>query len=376
MKDLYRILALFIIWRFSLFVFASVAIFFLPEFGARFPYYREQLISSKLPDYIWGFGNFDGVHYLRIAEMGYSSQYSQAFFPLYPILIKTFSYLLPFNLQANLLISGLLLANLFAVLGLFLLYKLFKLDFDERISYKSILLLIAFPTAFYLGAVYTESLFLFLTVLSFLLMRKEKFFLGAVVIGLATATRVFGVLLIPMLVYYLYKTKFPLYKSVVYCVLAVSGIIIYMIYLGINFGDPIYFLNAQPAFGAERTNHQLIFLPQVLYRYLKIFITVDLKTALFLNAFLEFIFTILPLILIFLARKMIKKEYSYFSFMSLIIPTLTGTLSSMPRYSLMIFPTFPFLAKKLKKFFYLFCLLLFVLQIILLVMYIRGYWVS
>lgn len=376
MKDLYRILALFITWRFSLFVFASVAAFLLPEFGARFPYYREQLIASNLPDYIWGFGNFDGVHYLRIAEMGYSSQYSQAFFPLYPILIKLFSYLLPFNLQANLLISGLFLSNLFAVLALFLLYKLFRLDFDERISCKSVLLLIAFPTAFYLGAVYTESLFLLLTVLGFILMRKNKFFLGAIAIGLATATRVFGILLVPMLIYYLYRVKLPLYKSAVFCLLAVSGILIYMIYLGINFGDPIYFLNAQPAFGAARTSQQLIFLPQVFYRYLKIFLTVDLKTVLFLNAFLEFIFTILPLILVFLSRKMIKKEYSYFSLTSLIIPTLTGTLSSMPRYSLMIFLTFPFLAKGLKKLFYPFCLLLFILQIILLVMYIRGYWVS
>lgn len=376
MKDFYRILAIFITWRFALFIFASVAAFLLPEFGARFPYYNEQLIASNLPEYIWGFGNFDGVHYLRIAEMGYSSQYSQAFFPLYPILIKLFSYFLPFNMQANLLISGLLLSNIFTVLVLFFLYKLFKLDFDERISYKSILILIAFPTSFYLGAVYTESLFLLLAVLSFLLMRKKRFFLGAAVIGLATATRIFGVLLVPLLIFYLYKSKLPLYKSLFFGLLSFSGILFYMTYLGVNFGDPIYFLNAQPAFGAERTNQHLVFLPQVLYRYVKIFMTVDIKTVLFLNAFLEFIFTIFPLILVFFSRKIIKKEYLFFSLTSLIIPTLTGTLSSMPRYSLMIFPTFPFLAKNLKMFFYPFCMILFMLQIILMVMFLRGYWVS
>lgn len=376
MKDVYKILGLFTVWRLSLFIFASIASLIIPQFGARFPYYRSQLIVTYLPDYIWSFGNFDGVHYLRIAESGYTSEYSQAFFPLYPLLIKLFSFGLPFNLKANLLVSGLLLSNIFAVLALFLIYKLFKLDFNDNISYKSILLLLSFPTAFYLGAVYTESLFLLLISLSFLLLRKNQLFLSAIVIGISTATRVFGILMIPLLIYYLYKSKYPLYKSFLLVGISISGICVYMIYLGVNFGDPLYFLTAQPAFGAQRTSSQLVLLPQVLFRYLKIFMTVDFKTIIFLNALLEFILTVGSILIVLFARKVINKQYIYFALSSLIMPTLTGTLSSMPRYSLMTFLVFPSLVINLRRFFYPFCLLLFLLQIVLMIMFVRGHWIS
>jgi len=83
-----NIIKLFITWRLSLFLIAFVSIFLITKFGARFPYVDRVLEITNLPSWIWGFGNFDGVHYLRIAQNGYTSDYSQAFFPLFPLLRK------------------------------------------------------------------------------------------------------------------------------------------------------------------------------------------------------------------------------------------------------------------------------------------------
>jgi len=57
----------------------------------RFPYVDEVLKNSDLPAWMHQFGNFDGVHYVRIASAGYEYQFTQAFFPLYPLLIKIVS---------------------------------------------------------------------------------------------------------------------------------------------------------------------------------------------------------------------------------------------------------------------------------------------
>src|SRR5690242_7110394 len=89
-SEFLQIIGLFFIWRVFTFVAAAIAPKLLPAFGNRFPYV-EILRETGLPHWIWSFGNFDGVHYLRIAKDGYAYQYTQAFFPLYPILIKIVS---------------------------------------------------------------------------------------------------------------------------------------------------------------------------------------------------------------------------------------------------------------------------------------------
>src|SRR3990170_8020324 len=90
-SNIAKIVILFVIWRILLFLIAFISPAVIPQFGARFPYYQERLIASGLPHFIWSFGNFDGVHYLGIAQHGYIYQFTQVFFPLYPILIKLFS---------------------------------------------------------------------------------------------------------------------------------------------------------------------------------------------------------------------------------------------------------------------------------------------
>ena len=191
-----KIVIFFLVWRTLLFVIAGISPLVIPEFGARFPYYQERLIDSGLPQFIWSFGNFDGVHYLGIAQHGYIYQFTQVFFPLYPILIKLFSLIT----LDNFLLSGLLISNLAFLCGLIILFRLIKETYDEKIALWSCLFLLVFPTSFYFGAVYTEGLFFLLITSSFYFYYKKKIILACLVGSIASATRLAGLFLTPSLV--------------------------------------------------------------------------------------------------------------------------------------------------------------------------------
>jgi len=126
-KNLLTILAFFAIWRTVLFVIAYFSPRIIQTFGARFPYYQERLISSGLPHFVWSFGNFDGVHYLGIAKDGYAYQFTQAFFPLYPILVKLVNYIV-----GNLVISGLLVSNVAFLFGLVIFLSSSVISFPKK----------------------------------------------------------------------------------------------------------------------------------------------------------------------------------------------------------------------------------------------------
>lgn len=382
-KELISIAALFFSWRVALFFVAFLSIYFLPIFGARFPYADRVLEITHLPYWVWGFGNFDGVHYLRIAQDGYAAAYSQAFFPIYPMLVKIFSFAFPKNilLDTSLFVdpsyfySGLILSNLFLLAGLYIFYKLIRLDFDQRISILSTIFLLAFPTSFYFGAIYAESLFLFLAVLSIYLIRKDKFFWGAVVIALASATRIFGVFLI--LIYLIEAIRSKKRLNLIWLILAPIGLLGYMLFLKLNFNDPLYFLTSQPIFGASRSVREIVLLPQVIYRYLKIFFATNILSQPFFIAAVEFLFTLFPLTLLIIFFRKIRLSYWLFSICALLLPTITGTFSSMPRYALTYTVLLiPYIIVWAGKYYKIVVVLLSALGCILLALFIRGYWVA
>jgi len=378
-----KIASFFLIWRVGLFLVAFLSIYLLPVFGARFPYADRVLQITNLPYWIWGFGNFDGVHYLRIAQDGYLAQYSQAFFPLFPLLVRFFSFVfskVP-NLDTNIFTdpayfySGIILSNLFFLSALYVLYQLINIDFKKNIAFLTVIFLLVFPTSFFFGSIYTESLFLLLAVSVIYLIRKGYFFWAAILISLSTAARITGALLIPLYLIEVFKNKNKI--AYIWSLIAPLGLLIYMYYLRITFNDPLYFLSSQPVFGAGRSSSEIILLPQVIYRYIKIFLTTNILSLPFFNAFLEFAFTIVPLGFLIVFFKKMRLSYWVFSISTLLIGTLTGTLSSMPRYALIpMVLLFPYLITRFRKYIKPAILVSILLGTILTMLFIRGYWVA
>jgi len=362
------IINLFLVWRILLFVFLIFAIKLLPL--------QQHFIGGGIERYInnpwlWAWSNFDGENYLSIAQYGFMFV-GQAFFPLYPLIIKLFG---------SGILSGLLISNLSFLLALIGLFKLTKLDYSEKIARLSILLLLLFPTSFYFGSVYSESLFLMLVVWSYYAARKEKWLLTGILGALASATRVIGVVLLPVLLIELLIKKKKLEIKHWPLLLIPLGIICYMIYLGRFSGDSLTFIHSQVSVGEQRSSG-LILLPRVFYRYIfKVIPNLNFSYfPIVFTTFLELGSGLLFLILSVYSFWKLKLSYALFLSIGYLIPTLTGSFSSLPRYVLVLFPGFILMALGIEKLSrpsrIVVYGILFIGLAIASGLFLRGYWVS
>lgn len=406
------VFVIFIVSRIAFFIAAFTAQKTVPYLGF-FPY-KELLVEYNLPTWISALANFDGIHYLLIAKQGYS-QWEQAFFPLYPLLIKIISFIIPNCLAAALLISH----TSFAI-GLIYFNKLLRV-WGIKTSWP-LLFLLSFPTSFFFGVVYTEGLFFMLFILSLYFLYKKQYWLAGICAALSSLTRLIGIFLIVPFFFHLITEKQIDFKNLKfkinpfdklrinteqsrsiknYIFLLLSpllGLFSYMSYLWITTGDPLFFFNSQPLFGANRSTH-LILLPQVYYRYLKILFIANHNFQWYLSLFemsvFSFVLIILVLDLMKISQQIFKPSanlrglqwpitttyfllgLNIFSFINLVLPTLTGTFSSIPRYALFSLSFFLYLAQLRSKKIKVGLVVVFVtLQIVLLSLFIQGYFVG
>ncbi|MFZ1721814.1 MAG: hypothetical protein WAU07_04900 [Microgenomates group bacterium] len=387
-----------IVWRILLFYVADTAPLIL-EYKPSFPYYDTILEASNYPKWLYSWANFDGVHYITLSKFGYvGTGLIQAFFPVYPLLVAAISQVIESQI-----ISGLLISFLAFVGVIYTLYLLVKLKFDHSVALWSCIALLSFPTSFYFGSMYTESLFLFFVLQSFYWYERKKWLLLAVFITLASATRLIGIALVPVLLIDLgikstvlehdfktiWNSKWQIVTSIstswknnIRAVLAItsgsSGLLGYMTYLAITFGDPLYFYHVQEEFGGGREERVILF-PQVVYRAIKILFTVPnstVRTPIYIQ---ELLAGTLPIFILLLLYKKFPKTWVFFSLFALLLPSATGTFSSMPRYMLVAFPIFVSIGMFATKYpkYGLLCLLLSTFALVFnTILFIQGYWVA
>lgn len=334
------------------------------SFKESFPYIDSTLITSGLPQWLWQWGNFDGVHYLNIAKNGYDGFGLQVFFPFYPSLIK-----LLFFLTGSHLISALLISHLAFLIASIVFGLLVEREFDKNTAKWAVLFLFSFPTSFFFGSVYTESLFLMLIVLSF----YSKGIISGIVSSLASATRLAGIFMLPALFVHGQKKIYSLFSPI--------GFLIYAGFLTIKFNNPFYFLSAQSAFKNARADSfsSLVTPPQVVFRYFKIFTTADFSRYDFWVAVSEFIFFIFGagLLSYLTIRRKVSPSYLLFSWPALILPVFSGTFQSMPRYLLTIFPIYIALGMIENKWVKIIILAIFFIFLsIFTILFTRGYFIA
>lgn len=373
----------FVIWRAALLGFAWLGIRLLP-FAHRFPHAVVYLEPYGSPLF-WSWGNFDGIHYLTIAEQGYAAQYTQAFFPFYPLLMRFL------NFFGNLLFTGLTISHLAFFVSLILFYKLIRLDVSDKLAKTAIIFLLLFPTSFFFSSLYNESLFLAFALGSFYAARKGHWGWAGILGGLSSATRLIGVFILPALAVLYWednRDKFFELKGRSFVrlllratplLLIPAGTVLYMRYLEIAFADPLYFVHAQPMFGAERSVDRIILLYQVFFRYFKMLISVPLREPLFFTVFLEAASGVLFLLLSIYTFFKLRLSYFLFLFAGYIAPTLTGTLSSVPRYVLVLFPGFlalTLIAQRYRVVKFVYPIVSFLLLAVATIFFTRGYWIA
>lgn len=134
---------------------------------------------------------WDSIHYLAIAQHGYARPGDAVFFPLYPLLIRGLGFVIGSDPLAGVLISAACLAA-----AVTLLHRLTEVELGRPAADATVLLVAFAPTSFFFTAVYTESLFLALSLGCVYAARRERWRLAAVLAALAAVTRVTGVVLV------------------------------------------------------------------------------------------------------------------------------------------------------------------------------------
>ncbi len=194
------------------------------------------------------FARWDSVWYLAIAEGGYGGGAREAFFPLYPGLVKVGGLALGSPLVAGALLSTALLG-----VALVVLHRLVALDHDRAVARNAVLVTALCPMSFFFSAVYSESLFLAVSLGAVYAARRRWWPAAGLLGALAAATRSAGVLLlVPLAMIYLWDVarpsraaRRPLRADALWLALVPLGLASYCAMLALAGHDPLAPLRAQ-----------------------------------------------------------------------------------------------------------------------------------
>jgi hypothetical protein len=221
---------------------------------------------------------WDASWYLVIAHYGYRPELfpftssRTAFFPVYPIGLRAIAWL-----GAPPVLAGVLLSMFALALALYGIHRLTALELGQRLPIgrgctgdvaRLAVFVTAFaPMAFFFSAVYSESLYLALSVGVFWCARQGRWMWVGVLGALAAATRSTGlVLALPALILYLYgprqdraadfaararslRPRYRIRRDLLWLLLLPAGLAVYLGYLALAGGDALSPFHVQQVWG-------------------------------------------------------------------------------------------------------------------------------
>ncbi len=231
---------------------------------------------------------WDAAWYLVIAHYGYRPDLGaftasrDAFFPLYPLGLRALA-----TIGLPLVLGGVLLSTAALAASLYGIHRLTTLELGasgapawprlasraggaspREVARLAVLVTAFAPMAFFLSAVYSESLYLALSVGLFYAARRGRFALVGVLAALAGATRSAGiVLIVPALILYFHgpradrppdfararalAVRYRPRRDALWLALAPAGLGLYMLYLALAGGDALAPFHAQDVWGRQ-----------------------------------------------------------------------------------------------------------------------------
>ncbi|MCS7056273.1 MAG: hypothetical protein NZM18_08915 [Thermoflexales bacterium] len=297
---------------------------------------------------------WDSQWYVQIARDGYwfqpLRQSNVAFFPLYPLAMRLLAPLV----GENLVLAGFLISNAAFLLALIFLYRLTELELADRASARrTVFYLALFPTAFFFSAVYTESLFLLLSVATMYFARRQYWLAAALTGMLASATRNLGIVLWALVTWeWLRRHGWSLqgtmrrqtwslllrdvkahWTELVIIAAIPLGLLLYMAFLEINFDRPLAFIEVQAAWGRQNIGPGA-----VLARELSALADFQLNRG-SLNRLLNLSFALIALAMTPFIWRRLGEGYAVYTLVLILVP-LFSSVASVMRYVLPLFPTF------------------------------------
>lgn len=274
---------------------------------------------------------WDSYWFLDVAKNGYymrgENEFANVvFFPLYPIGVRLMGYLT----GGNLVLAGWIVSSLCLLIGVLVLTRLVQ-RFHPNIDpiWPTIFLLI-FPTAFFLNAVYSEAMFLMLSIAMFYFAFQRRFWIAACFAALASATRMAGVFLFfPLLVEFIQANGWrALFSRSVFALgIAPVGAVAFFLYHYFKFGDFFLYLKVERWWGRDFSG-DIDDLEQI--------VTHSGIT----NWIIEWGFTIFGFAAAAAVLWKLRRSYGIYMFVSMAIAFASGGTFGIGRYCMVLFPTY------------------------------------
>ncbi len=366
--------------RFVLVLIGIMTDFYLLPVMKSNPIEPSVQLNTQFPQLLWlMWRRFDAGFYIDIAEHGYwaastlNTASNWIFNPLYPLLISPFGQIFGGSDDAfN--IGAVLVSNVAGLIAITYLYLLVRREFNSKIASRTVFYLALFPTSFYLSAAFSESVFLACAVMCIYYARQHRWWLVGICGGLGSLARIQGLaLLIPVIWEYwqvlsdryaplpdmsamtlgekaqawvhsrifgvlLAAKAFRNWLDLVAISLIPFGLVPFLIYSQIETGDFLASIhNHSVGWDRQISNPVKLVLSSIIH-------------PLAPNA-MEWNFWALNMIMIFAfigftlwAFRSLPLIYALYTFVMMVMPLFTGSIKSISRYYLIIFPAFMLLA--------------------------------
>jgi Mannosyltransferase (PIG-V) len=331
---------------------ATLALFVSLTFPLDQP--RQTTVFSD-PSPFWDtFARYDSGWYFQIAKHGYrfvvggpsvgvGKPGKIAYFPVYPLLMRYAGRLFG-STNADVYLGGILVSWTAFVVAMVALFYLARLDVDEDQAERTTLLAAIFPFSFFFGMVYSEAVFLLLTVVSFYAFRTRRPILGGLAGGLATATRVNGILMLPALAWIACRSTEPTRRERTLACLGLAlvacGIGGYSLYVYQLSGNPFEWMASitrwgyHPGGAAWMAPVQLV---QRLFTHPYRYLTTD-RMAVYDT--LHGVTGVLFVLAVPFVWRRLGAAYGLFMLLNLYLPLSSGVFEGMGRYCSVLFPAF------------------------------------
>lgn len=313
---------------------------------------------SSNPEQTWLsiWDRWDAYWYQIIAINGYVIEnitpemqaFASHFPPFYPFLIRLFANLFFISTRE----AGFLISFFLLFINSYLLYLLVIKDFQNRqVAVLATLFFNLYPTAYFSNTVYTESLYTFLTLFSFYLLRQRHFLLPGILGACAIMTRYIGVNILTAYLFIIWQNRSKLtYKYAFLLSVPPLGLVIELLINIYYFGSPFFVVREHennpasiqtPSFPPIPLKEAFSSLPTLFGNLLN-----GVRDDYFMMTLgWSAIFTFFALIVILIGLyKKLPKDYSIYALSYvLFFSCFTWTISA-PRFTLPLFPIFITLA--------------------------------
>ncbi|MFP5352047.1 MAG: mannosyltransferase family protein [Actinomycetota bacterium] len=191
---------------------------------------------------------WDAHHFLTIAEHGYtapeSDAHAAAFFPAFPLAVRAVMIT-----GVSAVVAGLLVATAASVVAGYFLYRLAEREFGPEAARRAVVYLNVFPTAVFLLAPYSESLFLAGAIASFYFAREGRWHLVGIPAAVAMGARAAGLFLIFGLLFEFLRqrdfTRLRVGNASISLAVGILPLLAYGAFLAQAMGDPFEFITHQ-----------------------------------------------------------------------------------------------------------------------------------